>query len=138
VSEHGATSPPPEPPLEPAGPELRRPASVYRQGVEPDVRFSMANERTALAWLRTALAVVAAGVGLTSLVRLADLPVQVNLLAAVMCLAGAALAGVAWSGWRSREEAMRTGRPLPAPAALGWFAVVVAVAAVLLAGVVVN
>ena len=33
------------------------------------MRFSMANERTALAWLRTALSVVAAGVGLTTLAR---------------------------------------------------------------------
>jgi putative membrane protein len=127
-----------EPPERRDEPDTRRPASLYGSGVEPDVRFSMANERTALAWMRTALAVVAAGVGLTSIVRLADLPWAVNLLAALMCLTGAALAGVAWSGWRSREEAMRNGRPLPAPAALGRLAVVVAVTAVLLAVAVVD
>ena len=39
----------------------RRPRSVYGVGTEPDVRFSLANERTALAWLRTGLALVAGG-----------------------------------------------------------------------------
>ena len=34
----------------------RRPRSVYGGGEEPDPRFSLANERTALAWMRTALA----------------------------------------------------------------------------------
>lgn len=37
------------------------------EGSEPDYRFSLANERTFLAWLRTALAMVAAGVLLQQL-----------------------------------------------------------------------
>ena len=32
---------------------------MFRQGTEPDVRFSLANERTFLAWTRTALALIA-------------------------------------------------------------------------------
>ena len=40
---------------EPAAPPVphRRPLSVYGHGEEPDPRFSLANERTALAWMRT-------------------------------------------------------------------------------------
>ena len=42
----------------------RFPQSVYRHGTEPDVRFTLANERTFLAWIRTALALIAGGVAL--------------------------------------------------------------------------
>ena len=42
--------------------DRRWPASVYGAGHEPDPRFSLANERTLLAWIRTALALVGAGV----------------------------------------------------------------------------
>jgi putative membrane protein len=116
-----------------AGEPPRRPRSVYAVGGEPDARFSMANERTALAWVRTALAVVAAGIGLTTVARLAALPGAVDALAAVLCVVGAALAGVAVRGWQRRERAMRLGRPLPAPAALPWLAGVLAATGLLLA-----
>jgi putative membrane protein len=38
-----------------------------REGTEPDPRFSFANERTFLAWSRTALALVVAGLAVTQL-----------------------------------------------------------------------
>jgi putative membrane protein len=93
----------------------------------------MANERTALAWVRTALALVAAGVGLTSLARLAKLAPALDVLAALICLLGGWLAVNAMLGWRRRELALRTGQPLPAPTALLWIAVGIAVVAVVLA-----
>ena len=37
---------------------------ISRLGEAPDYRFSLANERTFLAWIRTALGFLAAGVGL--------------------------------------------------------------------------
>ena len=37
------------------------PARVHEEGVTPDYRFSLANERTFLAWLRTGLALVGGG-----------------------------------------------------------------------------
>lgn len=49
-----------------ARPDRRRPRSVDGLGHEPDPRFSMANERTALAWIRTGLAFVPGGIALTS------------------------------------------------------------------------
>ena len=39
-------------------------ARLHAEGTEPDPRFTCANERTFLAWIRTALAVIAAGVAL--------------------------------------------------------------------------
>jgi putative membrane protein len=118
--------------------DTRRPASLYRVGDEPDARFSMANERTALAWMRTALAMVAGGVGLTSLASLADLPRLLDAAGAVMCLAGAGLAASAVRGWRRKELALRTGKPLPAPVALPWLAWTVGGLALALAAYVVT
>ena len=46
----------------------RFPRRVYGVGTEPDARFSLANERTFLAWIRTALALIAAGVALEAFV----------------------------------------------------------------------
>ncbi|MFN8079680.1 MAG: DUF202 domain-containing protein [Kineosporiaceae bacterium] len=116
----------------------RRPASVYRHGTEPDPRFSLANERTALAWVRTALALVAGGVGLTSVARLVGLSRWVDAVAALMCLIGGWLAVSAVLGWRRKEVALRTGQPLPAPVALPWLAGAVVVGALALAFVVLT
>ena len=48
-------------------PEHRWPSSVYAHGSEPDPRFSLANERTFLAWIRTALALVAGAAAIDAL-----------------------------------------------------------------------
>jgi putative membrane protein len=93
----------------------------------------MANERTALAWVRTALALVAAGIGLTTLARLAALPRVLDVFAAVMCVLGAALAVTAVLGWQRKELALRLGRPLPAPVALPWLAGGVVLAGIVMA-----
>lgn len=114
----------------------RRPRSVYGEGDEPDPRFSMANERTALAWVRTALALVAAGIGLTTVARLAALPRVLNVVAAAICLLGALLSVSAVLGWRRKELALRLGRPLPAPVALPWLAIGVVVVGMALAAIV--
>lgn len=116
----------------------RRPESVYGHGAEPDPRFSMANERTALAWLRTALALVAGGIGLTSLTRIAGLSRTMDWLAAAMCATGGWLAVSAVLGWRRRELALRTGEPLPSPVALPWLAAAVVVGALVLVAVVLT
>jgi putative membrane protein len=93
----------------------------------------MANERTALAWVRTALAFVAGGVGLTSVAHVANLPRLFDVVAVALCLGGGGLAVVAVAGWRRRELAMRLDQPLPAPAALPWLGAAVVVAALVLA-----
>lgn len=91
--------------------DSRFPRSVYGTGSEPDPRFSLANERTFLAWIRTALALVAVGVGVEALA----LPIHpvLRFIAAVAFVLLAVLAAVhAWLSWRSNERSMRLGRAL--------------------------
>jgi putative membrane protein len=107
----------------------RWPARVYGVGREPDPRFTLANERTALAWMRTALAVVAGGIALISLAVLPGLPGWIALLGAGACLGGAALSVRAVVGWARAERAMRLGEPLPVPRALPLLAVGIVVLA---------
>lgn len=90
----------------------RYPTWVYGEGVEPDPRFSMANERTYLAWVRTALALIAGGVALEAL----GLPLQpqLRLAASILCLVlGLLVPPWAWSAWGRAERAMRRGEALP-------------------------
>lgn len=90
----------------------RFPASVYGRGTEPDPRFSLANERTFLAWVRTALALFAAGVALEAL----QVPVRTGFRAGAALLfvvLGFVAAVQAWFGWARTERSMREGRPMP-------------------------
>jgi len=94
--------------------ERRFPRSVYAHGEEPDPRFTLANERTFLAWIRTSLALIASGVALEAL----GLPLYpgLRLAASLVLLAlGLALPVVAWWHWGRVEKAMRKGMSLPAP-----------------------
>jgi putative membrane protein len=102
-------------------------------GQEPDPRWSMANERTALAWVRTALTLLAGGVGLTSLARVAGLPRVVDFGSAAICLLGAWVGASAFLTWRRRDAAMRTGAPLPTSRTLPLLVASVVVVAVGLA-----
>ncbi|UOX99849.1 YidH family protein [Blastococcus sp. PRF04-17] len=101
----------------------------------PDYRFTLANERTLLAWLRTGLALVAGGVAVATYAP--DLGVRwgSGAVALGLVLAGlfAALAG--HRRWRANEAAIAGGRPLPGsplvPAMTAAVAAVVVVVAVL-------
>lgn len=90
----------------------RFPRWVYGQGEEPDPRLSMANERTFLAWIRTALALIASGVGVHALHL--EIPDQLGDLAAfALFVMGIGAAVQALAGWMRNERALREGRPLP-------------------------
>lgn len=115
-------------------PDHRRPRSVYGAGTEPDARFSLANERTALAWVRTGMALVAGGVALTTMSTYAHLPAFIDLIAMLVCLAGGALALSAVFSWRRTERALRMSLPMPAPVALPWLVAGVALLALVLGG----
>ena len=93
----------------------------------------MANERTALAWVRTSLTLLAGGVGLTSLARAAGLPRVVDFASAGICLLGAWVGASAFVTWRQRDAAMRAGDPLPATRALPLLVASVVVVAMALA-----
>jgi putative membrane protein len=110
----------------------RRPHSVYDVGQEPDPRFSLANERTFLAWVRTSLAVVAGAVALHSL-KVPD-TAWVRKVLVVMLLAIACLVAVtASTRWARTERAMRLREPLPGFGFVGVFSGGIVVVAVLLA-----
>lgn len=81
-------------------------------GDEPDPRFTLANERTFLAWLRTGMAFMAAGLAAHELL---DRQTERHrlLIALSLLLVGATIVAVSHRRWRSIELAMRHGRPLP-------------------------
>ena len=109
----------------------RWPASVYGTGDEPDPRFTLANERTFLAWIRTSLALLAGAVAVDALpLGLGDR--AQNLLAALLALTALLTAVHSWRTWARTEQAMRHRRPLP-----GNTAGVVVMVGVALAGLVV-
>lgn len=90
----------------------RWPRWVYDEGSEPDYRFSFANERTFLAWIRTALALIAAGVALDVLD--VSMPAMVGEgLSVVLLVLGIAAAVAAFLRWAAAERAMRRREPLP-------------------------
>ncbi|TRY18571.1 DUF202 domain-containing protein [Tessaracoccus rhinocerotis] len=92
----------------------RFPQSVYSHGEEPDARFTLANERTFLAWIRTALALMAGGVALEALGL--GLQPDLQLAASVVLMLTGILAPVqAWFGWARNERALRNNTPLPNP-----------------------
>ncbi|HTQ01634.1 MAG TPA: DUF202 domain-containing protein [Casimicrobiaceae bacterium] len=107
-----------------------------REGKDPDYRFTLANERTFLAWIRTALAVLAGGVILDQFAtRLASPAVLVTVAVGLVALS-ALLCISAYLRWRGNEIAMRHGRGLPenisVPLTTGAALVVAAVLASLL------
>jgi putative membrane protein len=90
----------------------RFPKSVYGVGDEPDPRFTLANERTFLAWIRTSLALIAGGVAIDAVA--VPLPVWVRVGTSVVLLVlGLAVPLLSWRGWAATERALRLGRPLP-------------------------
>jgi putative membrane protein len=82
-------------------------------GSEPDARFTYANERTLLAWNRTALSLVAAGLAIVSLLPEFDLSFGRRLIGVPLIALGAVLAYTSYQRWVSNERAMRLGEPLP-------------------------
>ena len=95
-------------------PDQRWPRRVYAVGTEPDPRFTFANERTFLAWIRTALGLLAAGVAISAVARLAGpVGLGIRLASVVLILSGLACGLLAYRRWMVNERAMRLGQPLP-------------------------
>lgn len=93
---------------------LPNPAEESEEGEEElDYRFTLANERTFLAWMRTSLGLLAGGVAVHTLVQ----PVRMSGLRrtlAMSCIVLAVIIAVgAYGHWRRVGRAMRNGEPLP-------------------------
>lgn len=82
-------------------------------GAEPDYRFSLANERTFLAWIRTALSFMAGSVAVVQLVPSFQLPGSRTFLGVLLALTGLGCAASSYVRWVANERAMRHARPLP-------------------------
>lgn len=90
---------------------------ALRDGAEPDPRFTLANERTFLAWIRTSLGLTAGAVALEAFAG-DEIPEVVRTpLACVLLVLAGLLAIVAFRRWISIEFAMRHKQPLPMPQA---------------------
>lgn len=103
---------------------------------EPDVRFTYANERTFLAWNRTALALIATGVAATQLLPGFRVTWGRRLVGLPLIALGAVVAAEAFRQWRHNQQAMRRNDPLPhstMPLVLTGGIVVVGLVAVVLA-----
>ncbi|GAB3084806.1 YidH family protein [Corynebacterium aquatimens] len=110
--------------------------AVLPSGEEPDPRFTLANERTFLAWTRTSLAFLAGGIALEAF-ALPGIDPEIRRIASVVVIAmGMAIALGAAVRWARIERALRHGRPLPAPAIVPLMGLGIAVACVVvIAGV---
>jgi putative membrane protein len=102
---------------------------------EPDYRFTLANERTFLAWIRTALALIAGGVAVVQLAPLLAIPGVRHGLGTVLVAAGGLLAALAVRRWRRVQDAMRAGADMPRslmPVLLAAMVVVITIAVIAL------
>jgi putative membrane protein len=86
------------------------PPDPRRVGDEPDYRFTLANERTFLAWIRTALALAAGGLAAVSLLDEFRGSEALGILLLVLSFATAASA---YRRWALNEHSMRMNEPLP-------------------------
>ena len=92
----------------------RWPRRVYGAGSDPDPRFTFANERTFLAWIRTGLGFLAAGVAIAAVARWTDhLGLEIRLTSVVLIICGLVCGISAFSRWMGNERAMRLNEPLP-------------------------
>ncbi|MEV7286465.1 DUF202 domain-containing protein [Streptomyces sp. NPDC093252] len=104
------------------------PERVRAEGATPDYRFSLANERTFLAWLRTALALIGGGFAVDQF--LPDLRWAVRVALALALLAAGVLCSLrAVNHWVRCERAMRRGEDLPVSRFPALLSLVVAVVA---------
>ena len=99
---------------EPAAPGKPAAPGEAADGTEPDARFTFANERTFLAWSRTALALVVAGLAIAQLLPpFPGVPWGRRLLAVPLIVIGAVLSVAGYLEWGRNQRALRRREPLP-------------------------
>ncbi len=90
-------------------------AEELPQTIEPDYRFTLANERTFLAWQRTALGLLAAAVAVVQFMPELAVPGLRHALGAVVGVLAMLTSGAGLHRWYQVDYAMRRDQPLPRP-----------------------
>jgi putative membrane protein len=94
---------------------MRRRQRLTEVGEDPDYRFTLANERTFLAWVRTALALNAGGLAVVELLPPFAVTWAREAIGAGLVALGTLIAVTSYRRWEANERAMRQHSPLPAP-----------------------
>ncbi|MBT8764918.1 YidH family protein [Pseudomonas boanensis] len=103
-------------------------------GEEPDPRFTLANERTFLAWIRTALALLGGGIAVETFASQAFEPL-LRLIITLSLLSLSILVSVgACLRWLSVERALRHRHALPLPGLVPLLALGCCMAALIMIG----
>jgi putative membrane protein len=89
------------------------PGRLHQVGTTPDYRFSLANERTFLAWLRTGLALIAGGLAIAQFLPPLPLVHMREVISIALLLLGGTVALHAVDRWIRTERAIRLGDELP-------------------------
>jgi putative membrane protein len=97
---------------------------------EPDVRFSLANERTFLAWARTCLAMVATGLVLARVLGDSGDDALIVASGIALIVLGASLGLLSYRNYRRNDAAIRTSAPLDRSALPLVLVVTIAVASI--------
>lgn len=111
-------------------PQRRRLPRSLQEGHDPDPRFTLANERTFLAWIRTSLALLAGGIAVEAFTQDIFDETARKVLGTTLLVLGGILAASAAGRWLRVEAAIRQQRSLPIPVWVPLIALVCAVAAV--------
>src|SRR6266511_1379658 len=91
-----------------------RELSKHDEGTEPDARFTFANERTFLAWNRTAVALVVAGLAITQLLPpFPGAPGGRRIVGGPLIILGIILSLASYRQSKQNQRALRLGQPLP-------------------------
>ncbi len=106
--------------------------AVFRDGEQPDPRFTLANERTFLSWTRTSLAFLAGGIALQAFPIESLNPTLQMTAAILMVVIGLFVALGSATRWYNVERAMRHGRPLPVAGIIPFLSLVSVLGAVVL------
>jgi putative membrane protein len=116
----------------------RPPKAIRSVGEDPDYRFTLANERTFLAWIRTSLALLAGGVAVIQLVPNFSVPGGRHALGFALIVLSIVVATGSYRHWAQSEMALRLRRPLPPsllPPIIGAGVAVVSLVALILVAV---